>query len=161
MTEPIKEVTLERTYNSSPKVVWDAWTKPEMIKQWWGPNDVIIPECEVDLRVGGKFYVVMVAGEAMGEYKGTKWPMLAKFTVVEPNSKLFYSANAWTEGAKEETMIDQTTEITMTEMQGETKVKVKAVIHKTCPKAQMAVEGMQYGFTQQLEKLDKFLLAKK
>ena len=85
-----KEVEFERTYDASPETVWQAWTKPEMIKQWWGPNNVTIPECEVDLRVGGKIYIVMEAGEAMGPYKGTKWPMLGKFTVVEPNSKLSY-----------------------------------------------------------------------
>jgi uncharacterized protein YndB with AHSA1/START domain len=159
--EPIKEVILERTYDAAAEKVWKAWTDPKMLKQWWGPNDVTIPECEVDLRVGGKFYIVMEAGEGMGQYKGTKWPMLAKFTVIEPNSKLFYNAKAWTEGAKEETLIDQTTETTLTDEGGKTKLKIKATVHKTGPKAGMAVQGMQYGFTQQLEKLNNFLIAQK
>jgi uncharacterized protein YndB with AHSA1/START domain len=159
--EPIKEVILERTYDASPQTVWQAWTKPEMLKQWWGPDNVTIPECEVDLRVGGKFYIVMEAGEAMGPYKGTKWPMLAEFTVVEPASKLSYKAKAWVEGQKDETTIDQTTEITLTEENGKTKVKVRAAIHSTGPKAGMAVQGMQAGFTQQLEKLNDFLAVKK
>lgn len=159
--EPIKEIALERTYDASPETVWQAWTNPEQLKQWWGPNDVTIPECEVDLRVGGKFYIVMEAGEAMGPYKGTKWPMQAEFTVVEPNSQLSYTAQAWTEGQKEETTIDQTTKITMAEENGKTKVKVKAAIFKAGPGAAMAAEGMEYGFTQQLEKLNGFLAAKK
>jgi len=51
----------------------------------------------------------MEAGEAMGQYKGIKWPMEATFTVVEPNPKLFYTAQAWTDGAKEkQPRIDQT-----------------------------------------------------
>lgn len=158
--EPIKEVFFERTYDASLDLVWQAWTDPEMLKQWWGPNDVLIPECEVDLRVGGKFYVVMEAGEAMGPYKGTKWPMLAEFTVVEPNSKLSYNAKAWTEGQEQETEIDQTTELTLAEEQGKTKITLKAVIHKTGPAAGMAVQGMQYGFSQQLDKLNNFLIAK-
>ena len=95
--KPIKEVELERIYDASLETVWKAWTNPEMLKQWWGPNNVTIPECEVDLRVGGTFYIVMEAGEGMGPYKGTKWPMQAEFTVVEPRSKLFYTAKAWTE----------------------------------------------------------------
>ena len=169
--EPIKEVIIEKTYDASPEKVWQALTNPEMLKQWWGPNNVTIPECEVDLRVGGKFYIVMEAGEAMGQYKGTKWPMLAEYTVVEPNSRLAYSAKAWTEGQKEETIIEQTTEHTLTEEgglpsheasdgQSKTKIKIRAAIHKTGPKAGMAVEGMQYGFTQQLEKLHNFLSTK-
>lgn len=156
--EPIKEVKLEKVYDAPIETVWKAWTDPEKLKQWWGPDNVTIPECEVDLRVGGKFYIVMEAGEGMGPYKGTKWPMNAKFTVVEPNLKLFYNAQAWTEGKKEETTIEQTTEITMVEENGKTKVNVKAAIYKTGPGAGMAAEGMEYGFTQQLEKLNKFLV---
>lgn len=159
--EPIKEVALEKTYNASPETLWQAWTNPEMLKQWWGPDNVSIPECEVDLRVGGKFYIVMEAGEGMGQYKGTLWPMLAEFTVVKPNSQLFYKAQAWTEGDKAETTIDQTTEITFIEEYQKMKVKVKAAIYKAGPKAKMAAEGMQSGFTQQLEKLKTFLITKK
>lgn len=166
--EPTKEVVLEKTVDSPPETVWRAWTDPELIKQWWGPNDVTIPECEVDLRVGGKIYIVMEAGEAMGPYKGTKWPMLGEFTVVKPNAKLSYTAKAWTEGAEEETTIDQTTELSLSEVGppsakmggGKTALKIRAVIHKTGPKAGMAVQGMQAGFTQQLEKLNAFLTAK-
>ena len=158
---PIKEVVLERVYDASPEAVWKAWTDPEMLKQWWGPDNVSIPECKIDVKVGGKFYIVMEAGEAMGPYKGTLWPMQAEFTEVVPHSKLAYKAQAWTEGQnKEDTMIDQTTDITFTEENGKTKVVVKAAIHKTGPKAKMAVEGMQYGFAQQLEKLNTFLAAK-
>jgi uncharacterized protein YndB with AHSA1/START domain len=159
--EPIKEVVLERVYDASLETVWQAWTNPEMLKQWWGPNNVTIPKCEVDLRVGGKFYIVMEAGEGMGQYKGIKWPMMAEFTVVEPNAKLSYTAQAWTDGQKEETTIDQTTEITFAEEGGKTKVNVKAAIYKTGPGAGMAAEGMQYGFAQQLEKLNNFLAIKK
>lgn len=155
----IKEVILERTYDVAPEKIWQAWTDPEIMKKWWGPDNVIIPECEVDLRVGGRLYIVMEAGEGMGQYRGIKWPMLAEFTEIIPNSKLSYKAQAWTEGAnKEDTMIDQTTELTLSKEGDEnTKIKVKATIYKTGPMAKMAVEGMQYGFTQQLEKLEKFL----
>ena len=156
--DPIKEVTLKKTYDASLEKVWQAWTDPEILKQWWGPNNVTIPECEVDLRVGGEFYIVMEAGEAMGPHKGTRWPMMAKFTVIEPNSKLFYNAEAWTEGQKkEETLIDQTTEITFSEEDGKTKVKIIAVINNPATAPKMAVEGMEYGFAEQLDKLENFL----
>jgi len=160
MEKAEKEVTLVRVVDASPEKVWKAWTDPKLLKQWWGPDNVTIPECEVDLRVGGKFSITMEAGEAMGPYKGTLWPMVAEFTVVEPNRKLSYKANAWTEGAdKQDTMIDQTTDITFTEENGKTKVEVYAAIYKTGPKAKMAAQGMEMGFTQQLAKLEKFLAA--
>ncbi|MGE5298218.1 MAG: SRPBCC family protein [Acidobacteriaceae bacterium] len=156
--DPVKEIVFERTFDAPTEKVWEAWTDPKILKQWWGPNDVIIPECEVDLRVGGRFYLVMEAGPAMGPYKGTRWPMEAKYTEVEPGSKLAYAAKAWTEGYETETQIDQATELSMTEEDpGKTKLELKATINKFGPGAQMAVEGMQYGFTQQLDKLKNFL----
>ena len=59
--EPIKQVVLERIYDASPEKVWQAWTDAALIKQWWGPDNVSIPEAEVDARVGGKYRVEMHA----------------------------------------------------------------------------------------------------
>jgi uncharacterized protein YndB with AHSA1/START domain len=120
----------------------------------------VIPECEVDLKVGGRFYIVMEAGEAMGPYKGTQWPMEAKFTVVEPNSKLAYEARAWTKGDEEATQIETVTELNLSEENGKTKVMIKSTMNNAGPNAQMAVEGMKYGFEQQLNKLTNFLAGK-
>ena len=154
---PIKELEIERTYDAPVNNVWKAWTEPEQIKAWWGPDNVSIPECEVDLRVGGRIYIVMEAGEEMGPYKGTRWPMDGTFTEVEENSRLTYAVKAWTEGQEGTTEIDQVTELTMHEENGKTIIKLKATINKTGPNAKMAVEGMQMGFNQQLEKLSDFL----
>ena len=93
----------------------------------------------------------------MGPYKGTRWPMEAKFTVVEPNSKLSYEAKAWTEGMEEATDIETVSELVLSEENGKTKINLRSAIMKMGPNAQMAVQGMQMGFTQQLEKLVKFL----
>lgn len=153
----VKEVTFDRIFDAPADKIWQAWTDPEQLKKWWGPDNVTIPECEIDLRVGGRIYIVMEATEAMGEYKGTRWPMEGKFTVVEPNSKLTYDAKAWTEGDEEGTTLEQTQEITFTEDNGKTKMNLKVTLYKIGPKAGMAVEGMKWGFGQQFDKLDKFL----
>lgn len=158
--EPLKEVIMDRTYDAPIATVWQAWTNADQLKQWWGPDNVTIPTCEIDPKVGGKFHIVMEAGEAMGPYKGTLWPMTAEFTEVEPNSKLAYTAQAWTEGQKEETTIETTTEINFTEEDGKTKVHIRSAIFKAGPGAAMAAEGMQYGFAQQMEKLNTFLAGK-
>ena len=154
---PIKEIEFERTYNAPIEAVWRAWSRPEQLKQWWGPDNVTIPECEIDLRVGGRIYIVMEAGEAMGPYKGTRWPMEGKYSVVEVNSKLAYSVKAWTVGQEETTEIDQQTELTMVDVDGNTKIKLKATINKTGPDTKLAVDGMEMGFNQQLDKLSRFL----
>ena len=160
MTDTLKELTLSREFDAPVAQVYKAWTDPELVKKWWGPNGVTIPECELDLQAGGRIYIVMLAGEEMGPYKDTRWPMEGKFTTVEPNSHIAYSAKAWTEGQESETTIEQTTDITFDEVDGKTKVTVKAAITKAGPGAQMAIQGMEHGFKQQMEKLAVFLQKK-
>ena len=153
---PVKEVVFERTFDAPLATVWQAWTDPKMIKQWWGPQGVVIPECEIELQVGGKVYIVMEAGEAMGPYKGTRWPMQGKFTVVEPNSKLAFTTRAWTEG--QETMtIDQLNELVLTEENGKTKMTLKVTVTELGPGTEAAMQGMQAGFNQQFDKLGALL----
>lgn len=153
----VKEVTFSRTFPVPASRVWKAWTDPHEVTQWWGPDNVTIPACEIDLRMGGRIYIVMEAGEAMGQYKGTRWPMEATITALDPNVKLAYHARAWTEGAEATTEIDQETELTLAEENGATKMEVRAAILSTGPDAGMAVQGMEYGFNQQFDKLAKFL----
>jgi uncharacterized protein YndB with AHSA1/START domain len=152
-----KEVAFSRVLNAKRERVWKAWTDPAELKQWWGPENVGIPECELDLRVGGRFYIVMEAGEGMGQYKGTLWPMEAKFTAIEANSKLAYTAKAWTKGREETSEIDQTAELTLADANGKTKMDLKVTVLQVGPDAKMAIEGMQFGFNQQFDKLEKFL----
>ncbi len=156
-TENKKEVTFSRVLNAKPERVWKAWTDPSELKKWWGPNNVSIPECEVDLRVGGRIYIVMEAGEGMGQYKGTRWPMEGTFTAVEPHAKLSYAVKAWTEGAEKTTKIDQVQDIAFTEENGKTKMALKITVNKIGPDAKMAIEGMEMGFNQQFDKLEKYL----
>ena len=152
-----KVVEFERVYNAPAGKVWQAWTEPEQLKKWWGPDNVTIPECEVDLKVGGRIHIVMQATEAMGEYAGTRWPMEAKITELEPNSKLVYEAKAWTDGDQEATTIETVQELKLTEENGQTKLYLKATLNKVGPMAGMAAQGMEYGYNQQFDKLDKYL----
>ena len=54
-----REITLARTFDAPRRLVFDAFTKPEMVKQWlWGPPEWPMVHCEIDLRVGGKLRYV-------------------------------------------------------------------------------------------------------
>ncbi len=48
-------ITFTRVLPASPDRVFDAWTQPEHIEQWWDPSGVPLSECQVDLRPGGSF----------------------------------------------------------------------------------------------------------
>ena len=52
-----RELVVTRMFNGPAHIVFDAWTKPELLKRWWAPTSfgVSLFECESDLRVGGTY----------------------------------------------------------------------------------------------------------
>jgi len=54
-----REVVLTRIFNAPRHLVFEAFTKPELLKRWFGPHGWSLPVCEVDFRVGGGFRFIM------------------------------------------------------------------------------------------------------
>ena len=51
-----REITMTRVFNAPRKLVFDAWTKPDLVRRWLlGPPGWTMPVCEIDLRVGGAY----------------------------------------------------------------------------------------------------------
>jgi uncharacterized protein YndB with AHSA1/START domain len=52
-----RELVVTRTFDGPARLVFEAWTKPELLKQWWAPKSmgVSLLSCETDVRVGGKY----------------------------------------------------------------------------------------------------------
>ncbi len=46
-------LTITRVFDAPRGLVFQAWTRPERVKRWWGPKTFTTPVCEIDLRVGG------------------------------------------------------------------------------------------------------------
>jgi uncharacterized protein YndB with AHSA1/START domain len=69
---PDLDLVLEREVDVPPHLVWTAWTTPEHVKQWFAPQPFETTECEIDLRPGGAFHVVMRTpeGQVMDEGAG-------------------------------------------------------------------------------------------
>ena len=152
-----KDLNFERTYAAPIDTVWAAWTQAERLREWWGPENTSIVECEIDPRVGGQIRVVMEAGEGMGKYQGTRWPMAGTFTRIEENAGLTYEARSWTEGEEETTTIHHVNDLTLTEIDGETVLQLHIAITSIGSGAKMAAFGMKWGYKQQLEALDEHL----
>jgi uncharacterized protein YndB with AHSA1/START domain len=80
-------IIIEKVFEASRALVWKAWTDPELVKQWWGPEGFSAPSVKIDLRVGGK-YVYAMQGPA-----GSEW------------DKVMYSAGLYKEIVPEEKMV--------------------------------------------------------
>jgi uncharacterized protein YndB with AHSA1/START domain len=59
-----KEIVIRRVFNAPKQLVFDALTKPEMMKNWfWGPDGWTLAMCDIDLRVGGEARYVWRKGD--------------------------------------------------------------------------------------------------
>ena len=52
-----RELVVTRTFNGPARIVFEAWTKPELFKRWWAPKSMgmSLLSCEMDVRIGGKY----------------------------------------------------------------------------------------------------------
>jgi len=79
-------LTLRRHYPVAPEKVWRAWTDPQALRAWFGPEEIVsVPVAEVDLRVGGRFRVAMLAAD------GETHDVSGVYQELVPNRKLVFS----------------------------------------------------------------------
>lgn len=86
-TDPKFDLVLERVVDVSPRLVWEAWTKPEHLKKWFCPRPWETVDCRIDLRPGGEFYTAMRSpeGETMEGGSGC-------YLEVEPERRLVWTS---------------------------------------------------------------------
>ena len=76
---------LKRTFAATREKVFRAWTDPEALKRWWGPEGFSTPAAEIDLRVGGKYRI------AMRSPHGDTYQLVGTYREVRPPEKLVYT----------------------------------------------------------------------
>jgi uncharacterized protein YndB with AHSA1/START domain len=79
-----RELVVTRTFNGPPRIVFEAWTRPELFRRWWVPKSLgmSLRSCEMDVRVGGKYRL---------EFEPDGVAFFGTYLDVTPNSRL-----AWT-----------------------------------------------------------------
>lgn len=68
-----RTLVIERIFNAPVARVWEAWTNPEEVKKWWGPEGWSAPVVKIDLRVGGTFLGCMRGAMEPGGPEQDNW----------------------------------------------------------------------------------------
>ena len=84
-SKPTKSLIITRIFNASPKEVWAAWSKPALLKQWWGPKHFTAPTCKMDFTPGGKFLW------CMRDKDGDDYWNTGLYKQIVPEKKLVYT----------------------------------------------------------------------
>ena len=82
-----REIVIARTFRAPPRVVFDAWTKAELVKRWWAPVQlgVKMVSCEADVRVGGKYRYVLRPRD------NPEFAFSGEYKEISPHSRLVYT----------------------------------------------------------------------
>jgi uncharacterized protein YndB with AHSA1/START domain len=139
-----REFTMTRVLDAPPELVFKAYTDPDQLARWWGPEGITTPRSSIELdpRPGGAFRVTMVS-----DADGSEFPSEMEFRVVEPYTRLAYG---W-EGQRGLGSGEVT--VTFNDLDGRTELVTHFVGESTDEMAAMA----QAGWTSQLDKLQALL----
>jgi uncharacterized protein YndB with AHSA1/START domain len=82
-----RELVVTRTFNAPARIVFEAWTKPELFKQWWVPKSMgmFLRSCEMDVRVGGRYRLVF------GHDASNSAEFFGRYIDVTPHSRLVWT----------------------------------------------------------------------
>jgi uncharacterized protein YndB with AHSA1/START domain len=138
-----RELVVTRTINGPARIVFEAWTKPELFKRWWVPKSagLSLLSCEMDVRVGGKYRLVFSHG-------GSEMAFYGRYIEVTPHSRL-----VWTN--EEGGDAGQVTTVTFEEQGGKTLL----VLHDLYPsKEALDASGSTDGMPETFEQLDELVV---
>jgi uncharacterized protein YndB with AHSA1/START domain len=143
-----RELVVTRTFNAPARIVFEAWTRPELLKRWWVPKGAPISllSCEMDVRVGGKYRLVFT----LVSDPSKQMEVFGKYKEVTPHSRLVWTNDEGDEGGA-------ITTVTFEEKGGQTLL----VVHDLYPSKEALdgaiASGSTDGMPAQLEELAELL----
>ncbi len=143
-----RELVITRTFNGPAHIVYEVWTKPELLQRWWTPKSfgITFISCEADVRTGGTYRFVF-------SHPDFEQPMafFGRYIEVEPNSRIVWTNEESPDGA--------VTTVTFEE-KGD---KTLLVLHELYPTKQALddaiASGSSSGAPEQFEELDRLLVS--
>jgi uncharacterized protein YndB with AHSA1/START domain len=135
-------LTLKRRLSAPPAMVFAAWTEPERIARWFGPEEAEVLRAETDVRVGGRFRVVMRTTD------GEEHDVSGVYREIVSDQKLVFSW-AWRSTPERESLV---TVLIKPDGDG----SLLTLIHEQFFD-ELARDRHQYGWTGALEKLARYL----
>jgi len=142
-----RELVVTRTINGPARIVFEAWTKPELLKRWWAPKStgLTLLSCEADVRVGGTYRFVF------GHDASESMAFFGRYVEVTPHSRLVWTSD---EGAGGEAV----TTATFEERGGKTLLVVRELYPSKDALDGAMASGMEPGTRETFEQLEELVV---
>jgi len=137
-----REIVVTRTFDAPARIVFEAWTQPDLFKRWWGLKSMgmHLISCEMDVRVGGGYRLVFNGGMAF----------FGRYLEVIPHARLVWTNDEGGEGGP-------ITTVTFEEQGGKT-LLVMRELYPSKEALDAAGTGAAEGMGEMFGQLDEFLL---
>ena len=143
-----REIVVTRTLNGPARIVFEAWTRPELLKRWWIPKScgASFVSCEADVRSGGTYRFVF-------SHPASEQPMafFGKYIEVTPYSRLVWTNEEGEEGGA-------VTTVTFEERRGATLIVMRDLYPSKDALDAAIASGSTSGFTETFGQLDELLV---
>lgn len=149
-----KKITVKREFAAAVPLVWDAYTKSELLDQWWGPKPWNAKTKSMDFREGGQWLYSMVGPD------GTGGPLFAlvQYTHIAPQVS-FTTRNGFSDSdGNRNTDMPQSTWVVSFAASGENTLVTTSITYDTPEALEMVLQmGFREGYSQGMDQLDKLL----
>lgn len=145
-----RELVVTRTFDAPARMVFEAWTKPELFQRWWVPKGapIVLVSCDLDVRPGGKYRLVFTL---VGD-DSQRMEFFGRYLeVVAPSRLVWTNEEGGGDGA--------VTTVTFIEHAGRTKVVVHDLYPSKDALDDAIASGSTSGMPAQLEQLADFLVS--
>ncbi|MBI5094946.1 MAG: SRPBCC domain-containing protein [Candidatus Hydrogenedentes bacterium] len=158
-----REIVVSRVLDAPRSLVFEAWTDPKHVTQWWGPHRFTCPACELDLRPGGAYRIVMRAPN------GADYPLTGVFREIVAPERLVMTID-WSEHPEEwHDLVNPTRDrsqrpslaalqtVTFHELSGKTKLVIRIGFESIAIRDAMVKMDLSEACMQSLERLEAHL----
>lgn len=145
-----KTVTITKDFAFERSLVWDAYTKPELLDQWWAPKPMMSRTKVMDFEVGGRRFYAMVSPDG-----NERWAV-QKYTSITPKTN-FKFFNAFADQNENLQLPGSDWDLNFSEQDGTTRVSV-SIYNESLERLERMIEmGFKEGTMEQLKNLEALL----
>ena len=143
-----KKLLVTKTFDVAPEKLFDAWVNAESVKKWWGPRGFTNPVCKIDARPGGRLLIHMRSPDGM------IFPTHGYFQKLERPHLMIFTTSAF-EDENGDDQFENLNTVSFHEKNGKTELQLQVLVLRSNPTADEALDGMEEGWKQSLDKLEK------
>jgi uncharacterized protein YndB with AHSA1/START domain len=145
-----KTVYITRKFKADLELIWEAWTTPELLDQWWGPKPMVAKTKVMNFEVGGRRFFAMVTPDGQ-----ERW-FIQKFTSITPKTN-FKTYNTFADKDENPELPGSEWDFNFSEQNGTTKVSITIYTESLARLEKMVEMGTLEGCAMQFKNLDELL----